>query len=228
MYLSEFISRNLECELPIIDCDSICRMCGKSIIEGVKQKDIIKKSTFTDYQYLKYNSDILCVDCCALIGTIKVNGKKTWLRNFSFICADNGLLFLKRHELLEHILNPPEPPFVYVITYTNKKHIAFKSEIQHNNECYKIFTDKGEVIIEPEKLKEITKIIQSWYSILPGKEESKQQPTYFTKGEILSGAKNMKNIQAYGLHKYIEENKFLGSFRNTALLKLLVFAVNKC
>lgn len=227
MYLSDFISRHLKADLPISDCDCVCKMCGKAIKQGIGQKDIIKKATFTDYQYLRHNSAYLCVECSKLIGVIEVNEKKTWLRNFSFICDKDKLTILKREKIWEHLFDPPESPFVFCVTYSNKKHIAFKSEIQYSRESYKIFTDKGAALIEPEKLREIAAIIQSWHMILPGKEETKQQSTWFTKTEILTGGRNYKNIRLYGLDRYLRENAALDIYRNTALLKLLVFAVNK-
>ena len=96
---------------------------------------------------------------------------------------------------------------------------------------FKIFTDQEEVEINLDEINKhddkLPEIIQSWYSVIPGKEDTKQQPTWFTKGEILTGGKKLKNIKAYGIEKYWEENLFLEKFRNTALLKLLVFALNK-
>lgn len=228
MYLSEFLSRHLEYNFPVTYGNTICKMCGKIIFEGVKQADIINKQTFNDYQYLKYDSKFLCVHCSATIGQIAVDGKeKTRLRSFSFIATENDFLILKREQLWNYIFNPPEDRFVFCVTYSHKKHIAFKSQIQYSNKLYKIFTDKGEVELDLYYLEDLAEIIQNWYTVLPDKVESKQQPTWFTKGEILSGARNIKNITRYGIQKYYSENLFLGKYRNTTLLTLLVFAVNK-
>lgn len=226
MYLSEFIGRHLKHNLEVLDCDTICKMCGKKIIQGVNRKDIIK-SSFTDYQYLKYDSDFMCPECASLIAQIQVNGKSTWLRNFSFICTETTFLSLKREEIWDWIFVPPTPPFVFVVTYTNKKQIAFKAAIQEDNKTFKIFTDKGEVEITPSKLNDLTEILRNWYTIVPNKADSKLQPTYFNKSEILSGGKNLKNIENYGINRYVNENNFLNQYRNTPLLKLLVFALNK-
>lgn len=227
MYLSEFLAKHLKYSFETVECGEVCKMCGKGIRKGVLQKDIIK-STFTDYQYLRYDSRYLCPECCALIGRITLgdNGL-TWLRNFSFIATEDSFRVLKREKLLSTLINPPDPPFVLCITYSNKKHISFKSRIQLSNKVYSVFTDKGEVEIAPHNITELLKILISWYTVLPDKQNTKQQPTWLTKGEILNGGKNYKNINAYGLGRYQEENLFIEQYRETSLLKLLTFALNK-
>lgn len=229
MYLSEFLARHLRHNFKTVECADICKMCGKHLVQGVKQKDVIKKATFNDYQYLTRKSNFMCIECSALIGDIQFpcDDKKRRLRSFSFIAELGSIKILKRDRLLEYIIDPPEPPFVFCITYSNKKHIAFKSQIQFDKKAYTVFTDKGAVLIDLKVIKELLVILSAWYTVLPGKEDTKQQPTWFTKGEILKSGKNYKNIIAYGLQKYQQENCIIEPYRNTALLTLLAFALNK-
>ena len=42
--------------------NTICKMCGKQISEWYESKKIIK-SNFTDYEYLKFDSNYLCINC---------------------------------------------------------------------------------------------------------------------------------------------------------------------
>lgn len=206
-------------------------MCGLGITQGVHQKNIIKKATFNDYQYLKYDSDFLCQPCAALISDIRfaddVKDQKRRLRSFSFLATENGFKVLKREDIWETIFTPPAGPFVFCVTYSNKKHIAFKTRIQCDSQNYVVYTDKGEVLLELAKITELARIISCWYKILPGKQNIKQQPTFFTKSEILHGGYNFRNISEYGIERYNIENRFLEKYRNTTLLTLLVFALNK-
>lgn len=229
MYLSNFLTQHLKYSYQTVECSTVCKMCGKALKIGVNQKDIIKKATFNDYQYLTHKSDFLCTECSALISDIQLprDDKKRRLRSFSFIASEQDFKVLKREQLWNCLLNPPEPPFVFCVTYSNKKHIAFKSQIQFEQQSYSVFTDKGEVKIDLRDLGKLLRIIAEWYTILPDRVETKQQPTWFTKGEILNRGRNYKNIIAYGLQKYQEENQFLKQYRNTALLTFLVFALNK-
>lgn len=229
MHLSNFLTRHLKYSYQTVKCSAVCKMCGKALKIGVKQKDIIKKATFNDYQYLTYKSDFLCAECSALISDIQLpnDDKKRRLRSFSFIATERDIKVLKRDQLWDYLTNPPEPPFVFCVTYSNKKHIAFKSQIQFEQQSYSVFTDKGEVKINLASLGELLRIIAVWYTVLPDKAETKQQPTWFTKTEILAGGRNYKNIAVYGVQKYQKENLFIDPYRNTALLTLLVFALNK-
>ena len=70
-------------------------------------------------------------------------------------------------------------------------------------------------------------ILNSWYKVLDGN-ESKQQPTYFTKADILGeNVPTYNKIKVYGIYKYLQEVKTLESYRNTLYLKLLVHILNK-
>ena len=102
----------------------ICKMCGDKVIKGLSEKKAIL-STFTDFEYLKYNSNIICEDCCkTFLGVFpseKNPNRFNSLRNYNYIATNKKLEFLKRNECINFILNPPEPPFLFVITYGCKK-----------------------------------------------------------------------------------------------------------
>lgn len=223
MNVTEFIGRHMNCELPVVEYAGVCKMCGCQINAGVHISNAINKSTFMDFQYFRHVSDYLCVNCVSVMG--KING--TYLRNYSFICTDAELRILKRENILELILNPPAPPFVFTVSYSNKKHIAFKAGIQQCRDIFIVSTDIGDVQIDRQKAISIVNIIQCWYSIIPEKTQTKQQPTWFTKDDILHGCKNTKRIIDYGIEKYFTENQQIEQWRGTSLLKLLVFALNK-
>lgn len=226
MYLSEIITKHIEHSFKTVECASVCSVCGKKITQAVRKRDIIK-SSFTDYEYLKYKSDYLCCECSALIGQVTVEGKKTWLRNFSFTASETELRVLKREEIQEALFNPPEPPFVFCVTYSNKKQVAVKASLQYSREKYKVYTDKGIADIVPAELKKLSGIISKWYSVIPEKAHLKQSPTYFTKDEILHGTTDLRRIEQYGVSDYFAENKELERHRRTPTLTLLVFAANR-
>jgi hypothetical protein len=62
---------------------------------------------------------------------------------------------------------------------------------------------------------------------LEGKEGTSQEPTYFTKNEILYGTNNLKKIECYGFENYIKENSIISKFRGAMWLKLIVTLLNK-
>lgn len=206
--------------------DTVCRMCGCPITSGYSTKDVIKK-TFTDYDYLRFESDHVCADCTVCLGKIayEKNGetKETYLRCFSFLATDHEFITLPRVELLPLILNPPNPPFALTITYLGQKHTAFKSHLNYDRFIFLIRTDKGDVLVDVALARQISEISQRWYSEQP----EKPTFTWFTKDEILHGCSNLMKIENYGLQKYFQENQLLSQWRGLPLFELIIHCLQK-
>lgn len=230
--------------------DEICAFTGISIDEGIKLKDVIG-SSFTDHSYIKHSSEFISVNTALCLQSVikqerevlegqkkssrlKLEGDKniiySGLRNYHFYCTENELKLLKREHLEDYILQHVqlEPPFILAINYSQKKHISFKSKINYSKgKSFVVSTDRGNVNINISKLQEVYPIMKNWYEIVKGKETTSQQPTYFTKDDILNGCDNLKRITDYGINRYSYENEIISKFRNTGLLELLVFILNK-
>ncbi len=224
----EFIARHLDysfTDKPIKEYDCQCKLCGKDSNFGVSG---MITDTFTDHAYFRNpESDLLCRDCAVVLGKIEHNGKKTFLRNFSFLCTEEEFRILKREEILDIILKPPKGKFILCVTYNNKKHMAFKAQIQENREWFRVTTDTGVVAVDRKKAEDIISVIQNWYSVIPEKADTKAQPTYFTKQDILTGCNNYKKMEEYGAEKYFTENQQIDRLRRSGMFKLLVFCLNK-
>lgn len=226
----DFIAKHLPLEnlnITILPVNDVCSFTGKVINEGVENKTLIKK-TFTDHAYLKYPSDYSSVEAALCIEAV-IPAKKGFnsLRNYSYFVSEKELKLLKRDEILDLILNLNESPFILAVTYSNKKHTAYKTTLNYNSEKFVVTTDVGDVIIERKKLLDILPVLQNWYTVVEGKQDTSAQPTYFTKAEILSGSENIKRIRQYGIEKYYCENAEIEKYRNTAFLNLIVHLLNK-
>ncbi len=227
MYVTEFIGRHFPCFASVEKVTCQCKLCGKDSEFGVSG---LISDTFTDQAYFQNpKSDVLCRECATVLGKIinPATGKITFFRNFSFLCIESELKLLKREDILSYILNPPVGRFVLCVTYNNKKHMAFKSRIQGNRDFFTVTTDTGDIKVDRELADKIISVIQSWYSVVPDKADTKAQPTWFTKVDILAGCVNYKKIETYGLKKFFAENQQIELWRGTGLLKLLVFCLNK-
>jgi len=225
--ISKHLDKN-NLKLKVYQVDSICAFTGVKIVEGVLMKDLIKK-TFTDQEMIRFNSDYASIDIALLIEEVIKGGKGfNSIRNYSFYADETKLELLKRENILELLLNISNKPFQIGITFSNKKHIAYKAPINFSTENYQIITDLGIVNFEKQKSLQIINIAQKWYTVLPDKKEIEALPTYFTKEQIkgLSNP-NHKQIKAYGLQKYFEESLELDKFRGTALFNLIIHCLNK-
>jgi hypothetical protein len=224
----QLITKHLDKSLltcKIENVNTICAFSGAKISEGIKFSEIIRER-FTELEIFKFKSNYLSVDFALLTqpviqGTKQLNS----LRNYSFFATDKELKILNRDEILELLFNIPETPFQIAITYSNKKHLAYKTPLNYNKEKFKVCTDAGIVEFDVKKAKQIFPILQNWYTIA---KQTTQQPTYFTKDEILGlSIPNNSKISEYGIEKYFAENDILKPYRNTLFLKLLVHILNK-
>jgi len=197
-----------------------CAICGATNIHGFRRAEVIS-SSFTDHDFLSTDKQI-CQYCAACLG--KGQPRNHFLRNTSFLATKSQLLRLKREEIWQYIFNPPSPPFIFGVTYNHKKHISFKAPINLSRENYQIRTENECVTIPPKAIQPLSAILQKWYTIC---RDIKTEPTYFTKNDILMGCNNYKKIETYGIYTYLAENQKIQPYRQTALLQLLTYALNK-
>jgi len=227
MSIFKIISKHLNkdnIKIPIYhNINSICAITGENITCGVLKKDLIK-STFTDHQYLRYHSDYVSLEVAL---TIENWEGRVGLRSYSFIATENNLTFLDRSEILKYVVKPPENSFIFCVTFSHKKHIAFKSKLNSNSEKFTITTDLGDVFIDLKDDMNLIKTINDWYTIIKGQEDKKQPQTYFTKQNILGETEPIQErILLYGINRFINQDKFLNKYRNTLKLKLLTHILN--
>lgn len=192
-----------------------CCICGHQGT-GFRKRDIIPNS-FMDWDYV-VNTDYICDSCTFCL-------REKSLRTSSFLASESEFKYLKREKLWENIINPPRTHFIFGITYSYKKHISFKSEINMPLQSpFSVRTENANIYINIPELTELLKIMQKWYSIC---KNTKQEPTFFTKNDILTGCSNYKKIEEYGTNNYLRENMILMPYRNTGLIELLVYTLNK-
>ena len=214
-------------EPQIEDVKTICAFTGEEITKGYPLSNLIKK-TFTDHAYIRYNSRYTSINAvCCIEAVIPSGDRFNSLRNYSYFVNESELKLLKREEILDIILSLKSEPFVLSVTYSNKKHTSYKSVLNTSKDQFKVITDKGLVSVDMNKVRKLLPIIQSWYTVVRGKESTAAQPTYFTKVDILNGCTNHKKIKLYGIEKYFNESKIIQQYRNTAFLNLIVHILNK-
>ena len=227
-HLRKYMPSNVELKKKL---STVCAFSGIPISEGVPLKKIIG-GQFTDREYIKFDSQYVSLDAYLCFSEILPSGsanenRKNSLRVYNYYVDENELLLLKREELLTHLLKEKKTPFVFCITYNNKKHTSFKAKINYNNDDFIVRTDLSYVSIQKKNLLAVLPILEKWYSVPPGKEKTSMQPTFFSKQEILTGQLNYYKVQEYGEALAFEENEFLSFYRGSLWFELLVHCLNK-
>lgn len=225
--IAKHLNRDLISEMISHNINSICLFTGKKINEGVKKKLLIS-DRFTDTEFLRYPSEYVGIDAALCISPV-IKSEKGYnsLRNYNYLATNDNLRILKREEILQIILDPPEPPFCVAVTFSNKKHTAYKTIPAVDRDHFIVTTDKGNVQVSRKSVSDVVTMIQKWYTVVPGKEDNSMQPTWFTKDEILFGSKNFKRIADYGEVSYYNENQMIDKYRHSLFLTLIVHLLNK-
>lgn len=237
MHPTTLIARHLDranLKIPVLPVPegTICSFTGKPISEGVANKDLIKK-TFTDLQHIRFPSEYSSVDialCMEEVLLKESDGKAVAnsLRSFSYFATENEFRLLEKSSVLESLFfNLPDEPFVFCITYSHKKHTAYKAAVNLNGQEFTVTTDEGNVFVEREKARAILRKIGAWYTVTPESRGKAQESTYFTKDEIREGNAGVNKILRYGLARYKTENQEIEKFRGTPLLELLTTLLQK-
>ena len=196
-----------------------CGYTGKKITKGVKISEIFKPN-FTEIENFKYiESGYLSVDIA--ISLTSFDGR-AGLRNFCLYANEKKLKFVKYSNYLDLIMNIPDIPFDICFTFGGKKHVAYKSTLQHDKNNFIIETDKGTAYFNRKEINEFLPIMQKWYS------EFEKNKTYFIKKQI-SGEEeiNPRQIIRYGKDKFFAEKKIINKYKNKLIFKLFTKILQK-
>lgn len=179
-----------------------CAICGRQVEQSIPVK--ILKKTFTNHDLLRFGSAGLCPDCTSCL--------RRELLFINFIATEKEFIGFKRDGILHHLFNPPEPPFVFCITQSYKKHNAIRSEISWSKDCFHIRMEDMAFYFEPNKWKQCLLIIEN-------------QIKFFSKSEIRSGDYKYKRIAEYGMDQFIAETEIIKPIRSTPQFDLLLYAL---
>jgi CRISPR type IV-associated protein Csf1 len=111
-----------------------CLICGSESQGGILSKRLLKES-YTDWSCHKApGSDHICA-ACAFTMLLNIDSRRCALFRYSFV-ADAQLHICNRAELRDHLISPPEPPFVMVCAVSQKKHLAIKSLVSYSRDSF--------------------------------------------------------------------------------------------
>ncbi|KXZ40028.1 hypothetical protein SAMN05661008_01512 [Alkalithermobacter thermoalcaliphilus JW-YL-7 = DSM 7308] len=195
--------------LQIVQIEGHCKICGKKITEGVKEKNVLS-ANFTNWSELKrIDSNYICKACTFCM-------KNADLRKNSFVADSKHLYLLKKNDLEEYLFNLEkyiEAEFVVGITRSFKKHNSFRCIVNSNPKRFYIREEDREYLFDAEKLKTIYEMLNEAY-------------LQFSKEELLSGQYKMISIEQFGLEKFQQYEEVFKQYRGSAQFELLVYMMN--
>lgn len=180
----------------------VCAICG---MEREETMSLARAgSSFNNFDLLRYPSNRLCVYC--------VSCMCNRLRFTNFTATEQALIEFKRDGIIEHLFNPPNPPFVFCITRSYKKQNAIRARVNYSKEQFHIRIEDEELLFEPEKAKPVHADLERLLGI-------------FSKTEIASGNYRPKRIEEFGMERLLAMEQQIASWRSHPMFDLLLYAL---
>ena len=193
--------------------DSTCAFCGMRSQHCFPIKDILS-ANFNDHKYMRHDTDHVCDHCASCLDSKTLNGKA--LRNYSVIATESGITSLARNSIHRYIIEPPAPPFVFMVTFTHKKHIFFHARVNYAKTRFQVATDRIDIEIDPIQFKERYNICSRLYD------------ASFSKAEIASNRyRKWNKIEKFGAAQFSELNKQIDVYRGSFYLDFLLHILQK-
>lgn len=216
--------------------DENCWLCGgRTNGIGWHLKDIVGSAFTNGNEAKRVDSETICQQCSALMKKeawepvcVKFghspyfpvkDGKKPFMSNWMFsshVFAKNIWFQPARSEVRDHILNPPESPFVMSFAAVGKKHVLYASCVNHSRDVFFVNLDEKKILVDREKYIEVLERFEQAY-------------TDFSKESILTGNYNQAAVMKYGIRNWRELEDYFSGIRNSDpdLLAIVSYSAQK-
>lgn len=152
-------------EFPIAEKEFDCPVCRKHYRYGSPLKKCVS-SSFTDWAYFEDNN-MICTECSKLFT----------LYPYSYIWDPDGIRLLNVRQLKAELIKQQKPPFMFVITKSQKKHLFYKSQINYDNGKYAVNLEEETITTDCRRMEELFAFVESLMALGQGKAQ-------MLKGEI--------------------------------------------
>ena len=137
----------------------LCPICHEKSDFRVLVKKVVS-SDFTDWQYV---GEHICPSCADLFS----------LHFYSYIVDANGIRLLNVRRIRDQLLIPQTPPFLFVITKSQKKHLFYKSIWNNRDNPFAVNLETETIYTTRERMKQLFDFVESLQSLGCSKERMK-------------------------------------------------------
>ena len=124
-----------------------CPVCGKDCHEGARTADIISGS-FTDYAFI---GDYVCSDCADLFS----------LYFYNYVKDADGIRLLNIRSIRDEITREQKPPFMFVITTSQKKHLFYRAKMNYTATPFAVQLETETIYTTTERMRLLFDFVES-------------------------------------------------------------------
>jgi len=185
-----------------------CALCGEEIDEGFKISEAVSEN-FTDYVYFRVlDSDYVCKYCYNSL-------KEPKFRRYSFVMNKSEVIYLKRNEIADYLFDKSlNPPFIFCITESMKKHMVFKAMVNYDETLFFIQKEDYTILFDRNEYRPVYNTMKKLYQT-------------FSKSHIRYGEYPAKLAIKYGVSELKQDEEIISKHRGTQVFDLLLFVLNR-
>lgn len=128
-------------------------------------------------------------------------GKPMSWRCYSHACTETSHECPDRPRWRKLLVNPPEPPFVFVISTSLQKHLLFRSAVSRSRDRYFVLLEDVLVIVHRQRLESLFGLFEQLYNL------------GFSKDSILSGDYHHGQLQKVGISAWRPLEELIAEYR---------------
>lgn len=133
-------------DFPTVEKDIVCPICQNQASVCVPIKKAVS-SKFTDWSSV---GDYICTDCSKLFS----------LYFYNYIVSPDGIKLLNVRELKNELCKAQKPPFRFIITTTQKKHLFYRSIINYNSKKIAVNLETEVIYTTCERMQELFDFVE--------------------------------------------------------------------
>lgn len=147
-------------EYPIRSVCFECPICHKHYDSGVYIKDIVS-SKFTDWVYV---DDYICESCSALFS----------IYFYNYIIDPDGVRLINIRQIRDELTKPQKPPFKFIITTTQKKHLFYKAETNYSSNRFAVNLETETIYTTCDRMKYLFSFVENLQVLGQSKDQLKR------------------------------------------------------
>lgn len=144
---------------PEHEVEFFCPICHLGANIGVRTKDIVS-ANFTDWAYV---GEYVCPNCADFFS----------LYFYSYVVDIDGIHLYNVRELRDQLTTPQNPPFLFVITTSQKKHLFYRSVWNYDSARFSVNLETETIYTTTERMCQLFDFVECLQTLGAGKEAMK-------------------------------------------------------
>lgn len=138
-----------------------CPICNRESSQMCRVKDCVS-ADFTDWSCI--HGEYVCPRCADLF----------CLHFYNYIVCPEGIRLLNVRQLRDELIKPQSPPFLFVISTSQKKHLFYRAIWNYDNRKFAVNLETETIFTTPDRMKELFDFIECCQTLGSTKEQLKR------------------------------------------------------